>query len=441
MRRDLKSGLVGFCVPLLAMLAACGGGGDGAGGERETLYVELGYDASVASIHQPLTVRPYISGLGNRRPVCTVSGGALPPGMTLGSDCVFSGAPNAAGNYTVTVRLTSPGVEGFVDGGASFLIDDPTPSLAATQSIDQGRTGQWRAFIGQAWRGDAVVQLGNYTPKSGDALMYTVTSGALPDGIVLDASTGALSGVTSTYGRSSFTVVATLRRNGIDYPAVPAVSVNVDVVESSVLIEYSACDAVWAVPISCTASVRTQPIAGSTLRYSAAALPAGFVLDPVTGTFSGTPATLLRETVPVTVTWTLPDDRVITFLPLVLLTTAGAFPSYDPSTSMTGVVSGPMPENGLGAITVGLTSGQAFSIPMVGVGTARAGDLYLFELVQRDPNFVLPSWVRVDPTSGRLSGTPPAGAVGVTHYWTVRLTTQRNGFTLVTRRDWSAAVR
>jgi hypothetical protein len=438
MRRDWKSGLVGVCILVLALLAGCGGGG--ADGERETLYVELGYDPSIASIRQPLTVRPYISGLGNRRPVCTVAGGALPPGMTLGSDCVFSGAPTTAGSYSVAVRLTSPGVEGFVDGGASFLIDDPTPSLAATQSIDQGQTGQWRAFIGQPWRGDAIVERSNYTPKSGDVLAYTVTSGALPGGILLDTTTGALSGVTSTYGRSSFTIVATLGRNGIDYATAPAVSVTIDVVESVILIEYSVCDAIWAVPITCTPSVRTEPIADSTFRYSAAALPAGFTLDPVTGAFSGTPATLIGGGVPVVVTWTLPDGRAITLTPQLSVTTRGSFPSYDPSAGMTGVVSGPTPENGMGALTVGLASGQAFSIPMVGVGNARAGDAYLFELEQRDANFVVPAWVRIDPTSGRLSGTPPAGAVGVTHYWTVRLTTQRNGFTLATKRDWSATV-
>jgi large repetitive protein len=438
MQRVLNSGFVGLFSLPLALLAACGGGG--ADGERETLYVELAYDVTVASVRQPVTVQPYITGLGSRRPVCNVAGGALPPGITLGSDCTFSGGPTTAGSYSVAVRLTSPGVEGFVDGGASFLIDDPTPSLAATQSIDQGQTGQWRAFIGQAWRGDAIVQLSNYTPKSGDVLAYTVTSGALPSGIVLDATTGALSGVTSTYGRSSFTMAATLKRNGIDYEAVPAVSVTIDVVESTVIIEYSACDAIWAVPIACTPSVRTQPIAGSTFRYTAAALPAGFTLDPVTGTLSGTPATLIGGGVPVIVTWTLPDGRAITFAPQLSVTTAGSFPSYDPSAGMTGVVSGPTPENGMGALTAGLASGQTFSIPMVGVGNARAGDTYLFELVQRDANVVVPAWVRIDPTSGRLSGTPPAGAVGITHYWTVRLTTQRNGFTLATKRDWSATV-
>jgi hypothetical protein len=31
-------------------------------------------------------------------------------------------------------------------------------------------------------------------------------------------------------------------------------------------------------------------------------------------------------------------------------------------------------------------------------------------------------------------------AIDATHYWSVRLTTQRNGYTLVTHRDWSATV-
>jgi Putative Ig domain len=436
MRRGLNSWVAGVGVLLLVSLAGCGGGG--VGDERETIYVTVGYDVTAASVRRPLTVQPYITGLGSRRPVCTVSGGALPPGIALGSDCVFSGTPTTAGQYSVSVRLTSPGVDGSVDGGASFVIDDPTPSLAATQSIGQGQPGQWRAFIGQAWFGDAIVELGNYIPQSGDALFYTVTSGALPGGVALDASTGALSGVTSVYGRSSFSMVATLRRNGIDYVTAPAVSVIIDVVESVVQIEYGACDAVWAVPIACTASVRTEPIAGSTFRYSASALPAGFTLDPVTGTFSGTPATLISEIVPVIATWTLPDGREITFAPYLAITTAGALLGYGPSASVTGVVSGPTPENGLGAQTVSLASGQAFSIPLV--GTARVGDVYQFELVRRDPNFVVPPWVIVDPASGTLSGMAPAGAVGVTHYWSVRVTTQRNGFTLATQRDWSATV-
>jgi hypothetical protein len=443
MRVHIDGWLQRACLAVLVLLAGCGGGGGGGADPVDddgVIYVEFGYEATAASVRQAVTISPHITGLDGRQPVCSLAGGDLPPGMVISTDCTIGGTPIAAGDYAVVVRLTTPGVEGFIDGSASIAIDDPTPSLAAKQGNDPAQTVRWRAFVGSAWLGGAVVELSNYTARAGDLLTYAVTSGAPPHGLAFDPATGALSGVTSTYGSFSFTVVATLRRNGIDYATEPAVPVVINVVEDAVLLEYAACDAIWAMPVSCAATFNTQPIAGAAVQFGAAALPPGFSLNPATGTFSGTPATLLSELVPITAAWTLPDGRVVDLATQINLHTTGVSPIYGQSPGVTGVVSGPLPDGGLGAVTAGLASGQAFWIPPTAIVISQSGDAYLFQLVQRDANFVVPSWISIDPATGVLSGTPPSGAVGVTHYWSVRMTTQRNGLTLVVQRDWSATV-
>lgn len=427
----------GWAVLAVCGLAACGGGGGER--ERETLYVSFGYINANVSVRQAVTMEPSIAGLGARQPICALSSGALPPGVVLSTNCVIAGAATAPGTYSFTVRLTSNGVEGFVETTAQVMVDDPTPALASTNGNDQGLPGKWRMTLGDTWTGGAITQVSAYAPQAGDVLTYRVASGSLPAGLALSPSNGTIGGAAAAFGSTAMTIALTLRRNGVDY-VTPVAPITINVVEPSLGLAYGSCDASWAVLISCLPTTTAPPIAGATLAFSSSSLPPGFSLNAITGELSGTPATILRLLVPITATWTLPDGRINIVSVDVNLSTAGLAPVYAASGAVTGVASGPLPSpDGLGGNVVGLVAGQTFSIPIDRIAGARTGDAYAYELVQMDPAFVLPAWITVD-AQGTLRGTPPAGAVGVPQYWTLRFTTQRSGLTLVLRQNWAATV-
>lgn len=127
----------------------------------------------------------------------TVTGGALPTGLTLASSGTLSGTPTTAGSFTFTATATDASTgSGPYTGSRSYTVTvaavtitlAPTTLPAATTRVAYSQT---ITASGGA---------GTYT--------YAVTGGALPAGFTL-ANNGTLSGTTTTAGSFSFTVTAT----------------------------------------------------------------------------------------------------------------------------------------------------------------------------------------------------------------------------------------
>ena len=128
----------------------------------------------------------------------TVTTGAVPAGLTLGSDGTLSGTPTAAGAVTFTVTATDSaqppeaGSQAFTVAvntpGPPVINLTPAPSAALADN-------DYPAF--------------NFT-ASGGYLPFTwaVKAGALPPGLSL-ATSGSLGGVPTTIGSFSFTVTVT----------------------------------------------------------------------------------------------------------------------------------------------------------------------------------------------------------------------------------------
>ncbi len=129
----------------------------------------------------------------------SVSAGALPAGLTLSSGGVLSGTPTAGGtfNFTVTATDSSPFPGPFSGSQAYTLtIAPPTITLPATTLADGNLGASYSATINAASGGTA--------PYS-----YAVAAGALPGGLTLNASTGAITGTPSAHGTFNFSVTAT----------------------------------------------------------------------------------------------------------------------------------------------------------------------------------------------------------------------------------------
>jgi hypothetical protein len=117
--------------------------------------------------------------------------GTLPAGLTLSSAGKLSGTPTAAGSFTFTVTAT------------------PTTGTAGSQKYTLAvRLGITPTTLPAASAGDSYSQ--TLTASGGTApYHFTITSGSLPSGLTLNATSGALSGTPLASGTFRFTVKAT----------------------------------------------------------------------------------------------------------------------------------------------------------------------------------------------------------------------------------------
>jgi hypothetical protein len=120
-----------------------------------------------------------------------LSAGTLPPGLTLAAATgVISGVPTTTGTSNFTVRVTDS-VSGTATAALSIVIN--TALAITTTSLPGGS-------VGAAYSG-TLQATGGVQPYT-----WSITSGTLPVGLTLNASTGVISGTPTTTGKSTFTV-------------------------------------------------------------------------------------------------------------------------------------------------------------------------------------------------------------------------------------------
>lgn len=308
--------------------------------------------------------------------------GAMPPGLQLNTNTgLISGIPSTPGTYSVTIQLRDSVLQ-EVNRTFSTIIN-PAPQIM-TSALPAG----------------SVAQPYNQTLSSSGGtvpLTWSVSSGTLPSGIVLNSSTGVLSGTPSISGVTSFTV--RLRDiNGAIVTKALSVTVNQGLSVTTASLPETTAGAVYS------AALQAQ---GGTSPYNwtiASGLPPGLSLSSATGEILGitssagswTFTVTVRDASNISVTRTLE----IMVHPAPALATTSVSNLYQDSVSQ--------------GVTFGVTGGIApYS------WTITAGSL--------------PTGLTLDAQTGTVSGSPTTPGI---YTFTIRVTDSL-GITSSTSYQWA----
>jgi len=199
----------------------------------------------------------------------SLQSGSLPTGLSLTSGGSITGTPTAAGTSNFTVKATDT-VNASATKALSIAVN-AAPSIT-TSSLPNGS-------VSVAYS-QTLAATGGTSP-----LTWAISSGSLPAGLSLAASTGVISGTPTASGTSNFTTRVT---DNVGATATKALSI---VVTATLTITTS------SLPADTVGVAYNQTLAASggvtpyTWAISSGSLPAGLSLVAGTGAITGTPTT------------------------------------------------------------------------------------------------------------------------------------------------------
>jgi hypothetical protein len=207
----------------------------------------------------------------------TIASGALPAGLHLNSAGEIYGIPTAGGTSSFTLKVT--------DSSAA-----PGGTLSTQQTLGLTVVGVLTVTAGSLPSGTVGVAYSTTLPYSGGTLplSWSVYSGSLPSGVVLQQGTGVISGTPTVQGTYSFavTVVDSSPTQQTYTSTNFTVTINPSgplTIRTTALLD-GTVDAAYQGQLVATGG--TPPLSWTT---TAGALPSGLALGATTGVISGLP--------------------------------------------------------------------------------------------------------------------------------------------------------
>jgi len=207
-----------------------------------------------------------VAATGGEAPYAWSATGALPDGLTLNAmSGVISGTPTRTGSFDFTVLVRDRNNQ---SANRSFRIAVGSGLIITTESLPG-------AVVGVAYTA-------SISASGGDAPYAWSATGALPDGLTLNATSGVISGTPTRTGSFDFTVLVRDRNNQLANR-----SFRIAVGSGLIITTESLPGAVVGVAYSATVAA-----AGGDAPYAWSAtgiLPDGLTLNATSGVISGTP--------------------------------------------------------------------------------------------------------------------------------------------------------
>ncbi len=206
----------------------------------------------------------------------TLTSGSLPTGLTLNTTTgAITGTPMAGGTFNFTITATDAN---------TFTASRSYSITAAAPTVTVAPVTLPAAQMGTAYN-QTVSASGGTAPYT-----FSVSAGALPTGLSLNASSGAISGTPSAAGTYNFSIRATDNSTGTGAPYSGTVAYTVTVG----VLTLGVSPATLPNPASGIAYNQAVSASGGTAPYTYAvasgSLPAGLSLNPASGAITGTPA-------------------------------------------------------------------------------------------------------------------------------------------------------
>jgi large repetitive protein len=152
-----------------------------------------------ANVNQPYT-SPGLTATGATVTSWTLAGGALPTGLTLGSNGMITGTPTQSGTFAIKVQANATGGSATKDLSLFVLAPLGVQTLTDKTPPETGLTA--KRLVGQSLA-TGVKAVGGRGP-------YTFsTEGDVPPGITVDPTLGTITGAGTTAGRYAFTETVT----------------------------------------------------------------------------------------------------------------------------------------------------------------------------------------------------------------------------------------
>jgi hypothetical protein len=304
----------------------------------------------------------------------SVTAGTLPAGLTLAATSgAISGIPTATGTFSFTVTVSDNSSPVQTQSAVMSITIAAAPASPVQLTIAASTLASGTNGVAYS----ANLQAAGGTP----AYTWSITSGSLPAGLALSASSGVISGTPTASGTFTFTAAVRDSSNPVQTK-----SVSLTITIASTSTQLSITSSTLASGTDGAAYSQTLHASGGTPAYTwsikSGSLPAGLTLSASSGVISGTPTT--SGTSSFTVTVSDSSSPVQTKSAALSITIASNQLAITASTLAAG------------------TDGAAYSQTLHASGGTPA---YTWSITSGS----LPAGLTLSASSGVISGTPTAG--------------------------------
>lgn len=178
-------------------------GGDGGNGGTDPLAITT--ESPLPDATANVSYAAILEATGGRAPYFwSLDSGQLPPGITLDASGALVGTPTQSGSFSFIAKVADQTAQ-TARKAFTLNVQAPVGPVITTTSLPNGQVN---------------VSYGTVVRAEGGAVPYTwsVSSGVLPQGLVLNPLSGAISGIPTQAGSFSFLIQVT-DANGLSYVA------------------------------------------------------------------------------------------------------------------------------------------------------------------------------------------------------------------------------